>query len=85
IFQDSKRFFVEKYKQLHQDDASGTAQNFYHITVIPDFVNKAVKLIQQSIIHVYHDDIQYKDTLTSESEVEAEEKKFKLVVDHLLK
>ncbi|CAG8526553.1 4087_t:CDS:10 [Cetraspora pellucida] len=125
--------------------------------VIPDFVNEASKLIQQSIIHVYHDDIvlrdevqptqnnqpamdvdndvgessssnqqsqdikitreeliriqdailakllssenrtcreedlvqwyieQCEDTLTSESEVEAEEKKFKLVVKHLLK
>ncbi|CAG8785144.1 32458_t:CDS:2, partial [Racocetra persica] len=142
--------------------------------VIPEFVNEAAKLIQQSIIHVYHDDIvlrgqemnqesqemnqgsqemnqesqemnqesqemnqesqermitnqpsqevritreeliriqdailakllssenrtcreedlvqwyieQCEDTLTSESEVEAKEKKFKLVVDHLLK
>ncbi|CAG8800802.1 29568_t:CDS:2, partial [Racocetra persica] len=96
------------------------AKTHFKIEVIPDFVNEAAKLIQQSIIHVYHDDIvlreeliriqdiiltkllpsenctyrkdllqwyieQYEDTLTCESEVEAEEKKFKLVVDHLLK
>ncbi|CAG8614772.1 18410_t:CDS:10 [Dentiscutata erythropus] len=109
--------------------------------VIPEFVSEAAKLMQQSIIHVYHDDVVLKDdntmevdgvpqiqeiritreeltkiqnaiidkllssehescreedlvqwyieqceeTLTSEAEVEAEEKKFKLVVKHLLK
>ncbi|CAG8779259.1 13609_t:CDS:2, partial [Gigaspora rosea] len=34
--------------------------------VIPDFVNEAAKLIQQSIIHVYHDDVPLRDDVLNQ-------------------